>query len=203
MDKAGLDYFYFPCRLGYDVKFIEQEFGHEGFSIYVKLLQYIYGHEGYYLDFENDCLDLYCFEFNIDKDTLKKIVKTCLNQKIFDIQKFNEFKILTSETIQLSYMHVARSREYFNLNMDYLTDFARAQYNKNLEMRDCERIKREFKNATGKYVADVTFIPPNIDMELLTEKVLESEFLMNQNNFTLKVCIKHYDKIINDCYWNC
>lgn len=60
----------------------------------------------------------------------------------------------------------------------------------------------EFKNATNKYVADVKTIPLGVDMELLTNKVKNSKFLMNAKNMTLKQCLKHYDKIIAGVYDN-
>ena len=59
-----------------------------------------------------------------------------------------------------------------------------------------------FKKQTNKYVANVTEIPLGIDMELLTKKVLESDWLMQAQNMNLKQCLKHYDEIINNNYAN-
>ena len=59
-----------------------------------------------------------------------------------------------------------------------------------------------FKKQTNKYVANVKEIPLGIDMELLTKKVLESDWLMSAQNMNLKQCLKHYDEIINNNYAN-
>lgn len=61
---------------------------------------------------------------------------------------------------------------------------------------------KEFAESTNKYVGDVTTVPVGIDMQLLTKKVKESNFLMGAKNMTLKQCIKHYDKIIAGVYDN-
>lgn len=61
---------------------------------------------------------------------------------------------------------------------------------------------RKFQEQTGKYVADVKKLPPNIDMDKLIAKVKQSEFLMHAHNMTLKNCLKHYSKILQGCYDN-
>ena len=66
----------------------------------------------------------------------------------------------------------------------------------------CLSAIENFKKQTNKYVANVTEIPLGIDMELLTKKVLESDWLMQAQNMNLKQCLKHYDEIINGNYAN-
>lgn len=66
----------------------------------------------------------------------------------------------------------------------------------------CLTAIENFKKKTNKYVANVTTIPIGVDMELLTQKVLESDWLMSARNMNLKQCIKHYDEIINNNYAN-
>ena len=60
----------------------------------------------------------------------------------------------------------------------------------------------KFKNATNKYVGDVKVIPIGVNIDLLIEKVNNSDFLKNAPNFTLKQCLKNYDKIIAGVYDN-
>lgn len=60
----------------------------------------------------------------------------------------------------------------------------------------------KFKQSTNKYVADVKTLPVGIDIDLLIQKVNNSDFLKNAPNFTLKQCLKNYDKIIAGVYDN-
>ena len=63
-------------------------------------------------------------------------------------------------------------------------------------------MKIKFKESTNKFVDDVDIIEKDIDIDLLIKKVNNSQFLKNAPNFTLKQCLKHYDKIIAGVYDN-
>lgn len=67
---------------------------------------------------------------------------------------------------------------------------------------DSPTLINKFKNATNKYVGDVKTLPIGIDIDLLIQKVNNSDFLKNAPNFTLKQCLKNYDKIIAGVYDN-
>ena len=49
----------------------------------------------------------------------------------------------------------------------------------------------KFKQSTNKYVGDVKTLPIGIDIDLLIQKVNNSDFLKNAPNFTLKQCLKN------------
>lgn len=65
---------------------------------------------------------------------------------------------------------------------------------------DFTSLINKFKNSTNKYTGDVHTLPLGIDMDLLIQKINNSTFLKNANNFTLKQCLKSYDKIIAGVY---
>ena len=66
--------------------------------------------------------------------------------------------------------------------------------------QDFPSLIKKFKESTNKYVNDVKVIPIGIDLDLLIQKINNSTFLKNANNFTLKQCLKNYDKIIAGVY---
>lgn len=81
-------------------------------------------------------------------------------------------------------------------------------YNKLSKLKEKEKNKREkilsqkqlkFANAFPEKIIDCE-VPEQIDIDLLIQKIKESEFLTSANNFTLQLCIKYYDKITQDFY---
>jgi len=82
---------------------------------------------------------------------------------------------------------------------ELLTTTIQENENQHQTPSDAEKINL-FNLKTGKYVKDINVLPIDVDIELLIDKVNKSTFLKNANNFTLKVCLEKYDKIIAGVY---
>ena len=78
--------------------------------------------------------------------------------------------------------------------------YVEEENNKVHSTEDFTSLINKFKNATNKYTDDVHTLPLCIDMDLLINKINQSQFLKNANNFTLKICLENYDKIIAGVY---
>lgn len=119
--KEGLDYFPLDVHADTDDKFqlIEALHGATGFAVVIKLFMKIYSQNFYYKWTETEEL-LFSKRVNVDINTVRKIVNDCINYDLFDNNKFNEHKILTSYGIQERYFAAIGRRKKQEVVQEYL-----------------------------------------------------------------------------------
>lgn len=118
--KRGIDYFPLDVVMNDKVALIEAEFGMEGFSVVVKLYQKIYGELGYYCLWTKDVELLFARKIGINEQTLSKIICSCLQREIFDLNLYKKYKILTSYGIQSRYYEAIFRRKQINFFEEFL-----------------------------------------------------------------------------------
>lgn len=120
--KDGIDYF--PLDVQVDDKFdlIEAEFGLTGFAVVVKLFQKIYGGFGYYCEWTKDVAMLFGkrLGFNPGDNVVSEIVSASIKRGIFDREKYEKYKILTSYGIQKRYFEAVSRRKNISIKNEYL-----------------------------------------------------------------------------------
>ncbi|MBD3224850.1 MAG: DUF4373 domain-containing protein, partial [Caldithrix sp.] len=115
--KKGLDYFPHDTDLSSDDKLLllEADHGMTGYAVYVKLLEKIY-REGYFLYFDDRVSKLFSRLNGIEIAVCEGILKSCLQEGLFDKKIYNKFKILTSHGIQKRYLEACRRKRKITLN---------------------------------------------------------------------------------------
>jgi hypothetical protein len=118
--KEGLDYFPLDVDIDQDdkVAMIEAQFGHEGFSVVIRLLMRIYK-EGYYYSWSKREQVLFSKRVNVNINTLTEIVNECVNEGLFNRELFEKFEILTSKGIQERYLEAIKRRKQASFIEEY------------------------------------------------------------------------------------
>jgi hypothetical protein len=81
------------------------DYGANGYLIYEYILQLIYGGKGYFLMAdENLAFDISDYlPSEINESMVNSTIKSCLEYGLFDKEKYENFQVLTNETIQKNY----------------------------------------------------------------------------------------------------
>lgn len=117
MVKSGIDYF--PLDVVLDAKFelIEAEFGLTGFGVVVHLLQEIYGKAGYYIEWTEEVALLFARKVGLGGSVVSEIVEASIRRGMFDKEKYDKYRVLTSKGIQTRYFEAVSRRKV--LEVDY------------------------------------------------------------------------------------
>lgn len=117
--KQGVDYFPLDVNLDSKFKFIEMNFGLEGFAIIIKIFQEIYAN-GYWAKFGQDELLLFSFEVNVDINRVNAVISEAIVRNIFDKELYDKYEILTSLGIQKRYKEIVKRRKDVEVIQEYL-----------------------------------------------------------------------------------
>ena len=118
--KEGIDYFPIDCQFSDEVKLIQAEFGLIGLGILVRLWQKIYGGKGFYTKWDDDVALVFASECGVGVSVVKEVVSACLRRGIFNRQKHDQYKVLTSEGIQERYAEATDRRTSQKIDGRYL-----------------------------------------------------------------------------------
>lgn len=118
--KEGIDYFPIDCQFSDEVKLIQAEFGLIGLGILIKLWQKIYGGKGFYTKWDDDVALVFASECDVGVSVVKEVVSACLRRGIFNRQKHDQYKVLTSEGIQERYAEATERRTSQKIDGRYL-----------------------------------------------------------------------------------
>ena len=132
--KSGIDYF--PLDVTLDVKFelIEAEFGLTGFGVIVHLLQEIYGKAGYYIEWTEEVALLFARKIGLGGSVVSEIVEASIRRGMFDKEKYERFRVLTSKGIQKRYFEAVSRRKVLEVDYNILLVNA-AQILPNVDIR--------------------------------------------------------------------
>lgn len=137
MAKSGIDYF--PLDVVLDSKFelIEAEFGLTGFGVVVHLLQEIYGKAGYYIEWTEEVALLFARKVGLGGSVVSEIVEASIRRGMFDKEKYDKYRVLTSKGIQTRYFEAVSRRKV--LEVDYnilLVDVAQILTNVDIQAKN-------------------------------------------------------------------
>jgi len=134
MAKSGIDYF--PLDVTLDAKFelIEAEFGLTGFGVVVHLLQEIYGKAGYYIEWTEEVALLFARKVGLGGSAVSEIVEASIRRGMFDQEKYDKYRVLTSKGIQKRYFEAVSRRKALEVDFNILLiDVAQILPNVNIQ----------------------------------------------------------------------
>ena len=134
MAKSGIDYF--PLDVTLDAKFelIEAEFGLTGFGVVVHLLQEIYGKAGYYIEWTEEVALLFARKVGLGGNAVSEIVEASIRRGMFDQEKYDKYRVLTSKGIQKRYFEAVSRRKALEVDFNILLiDVAQILPNVNIQ----------------------------------------------------------------------
>ena len=111
--KRGIDYFSHDVDMANDrkIRLIKAKYGLIGYAIYLILLEELYSEEGYYIHIDEEFNLLFCDVNNIDINVYNNVINDCINYKLFNINLFNAYNVLTSKRIQENYISAVERRK--------------------------------------------------------------------------------------------
>lgn len=137
MAKSGIDYFPLDVTLNAKFELIEAEFGLTGFGVVVHLLQEIYGKAGYYIEWTEEVALLFARKVGLGGSVVSEIVEASIRRGMFDKEKYDKYRVLTSKGIQERYFEAVSRRK--TLEVDYnilLVDVARILPNVDIQAKN-------------------------------------------------------------------
>lgn len=117
MAKSGIDYIPLDVNLDEKWDLIEAEFGLTGFGVIVRLLQEIYGKAGYYIEWTTEVALLFARKVGLGGSVVSEIVEAAIRRGMFDREKYDKYRVLTSRGIQKRYFEAVSRRKV--LEVDY------------------------------------------------------------------------------------
>ena len=119
-NKNGVDYFPLDCQMDDEIKYIEAEFGLDGFGMVVKLWQKIYGDKGYYCSFPRTVRLMFARSIGKGVNFVDEVIARCTEYGIFDRDLLKKYRVLTSEGIQKRYAKMTERRNSLKILGRYL-----------------------------------------------------------------------------------
>ncbi len=118
LKSKGLHYFPVECD-NVDLDFIESKHGTLAYGIVLRLLERIYKVNGYYTEFDEKSMYLFMRMRNVGSvDLLNEILETCFKENIFCKKMYDEYQILTSESIQKQWQKIVKDAGRRNIEID-------------------------------------------------------------------------------------
>ena len=122
--KDGIEFYPFPTVYNDALAMIVAEFGMIGLGAYALICSKLFRNNGYYMDANEDSLILIKREVGlmINDDTVEKIISSCIKRDIFDKEKYEKYKILTSAKVQKDYLVAVRRRKRLEFIGNYIVE---------------------------------------------------------------------------------
>ncbi len=110
--KKGLDYFPFDVDIFQDGKIrrLRSRYGNDGIIVYIYLLCEIYRTNGYYVEVDEEYLELAADDLNMSVNTIGQILQYLLSRSLFDHTLFQSVTCLSSTGIQGRYQEAVKQR---------------------------------------------------------------------------------------------
>ena len=118
--KDGVDYFSLDCQMDDEIKYIEAEFGLDGFAMIIKLWQKIYGDKGYYCTFTRTVKLMFADSIKKSVNFVDEVLNRCMDYGIFDRRLYKKYGVLTKASIQKRYAKATERRNPFTIDGRYL-----------------------------------------------------------------------------------
>ena len=185
--KIGIDYFSHDTDMFHDpkIRILKAKYGLIGYAVYIRLLEEIYHNNGYYIELDEDYMLLFADENNITINELENIIDVCINKELFDINKYNDYNILTSKRIQKNYLDATARRKNCEISSEH--DLVNVDINAiNVDINATKKskvnnIKVNIKENIKEKKPTPRFVKPTIDE--IAEYCIERKNNLNPNQF--------------------
>ncbi|WPH38462.1 DUF4373 domain-containing protein [Enterococcus faecalis] len=120
--KQGVDYYSLDVDFLKDIKYrkIRKSCGPQTCEILLCLLSYIYGDMGYFLRWDEDSAFLVADDVGAKEGLVEEVINKAVQVGFFDHDKYQKYKILTSNGIQKRYKLMTSKRKEVVLQEEYL-----------------------------------------------------------------------------------
>lgn len=109
-NKKGVEYRPTYCYYDDTTKILISKFGLRGYAVQQLLYNKIFLEHGYYLQFNDDILQLFAMEIKAQPNLVQQIIDYMLERGLFDNEMYKNFSVLTSEWIQQEYARITYKR---------------------------------------------------------------------------------------------
>lgn len=122
--KQGIDYYSLDVNFLKDIKVrkIRRACGPQSIEILLCLLGNIYRENGYYIGWDEDTVFLVADEVGAKEGLVEEVVAKAIQSKFFDVKKFEQYKILTSNGIQKRYFEATAKRKGVDVKKEFLVN---------------------------------------------------------------------------------
>jgi hypothetical protein len=106
---------YFPLNVNFindlKVRKLLLSCGAEAIAVLIYLLSTIYKDEGYYVEIHEDEIDLIALDVNVTPEFVLEVINKACEVRLFDVNLYNNFNVLTSKGIQERYLKITERRK--------------------------------------------------------------------------------------------
>lgn len=106
---------YFPLNVNFindlKVRKLLLSCGAEAIAVLIYLLSTIYKDEGYYVEIHEGEIDLIALDVNVTPEFVLEVINKACEVRLFDVNLYNNFNILTSKGIQERYLKITERRK--------------------------------------------------------------------------------------------
>lgn len=122
---------YFPLNVNFindlKVRKLLLSCGAQSIAVLIYLLSTIYKDEGYFIEIHEDEIDLIALDVNVTPEFVLEVINKACEVRLFDVNLYNNFNILTSKGIQERYLKITERRK----NSVVITQFNLINVNNN------------------------------------------------------------------------
>ena len=122
---------YFPLNVNFindlKVRKLLLSCGAQSIAVLIYLLSTIYKDEGYFVEIHEDEIDLIALDVNVTPEFVLEVINKACEVRLFDVNLYNNFNILTSKGIQERYLKITERRK----NSVVITQFNLVNVNNN------------------------------------------------------------------------
>lgn len=106
---------YFPLNVNFindlKVRKLLLSCGAQSIAVLIYLLSTIYKDEGYFVEIHEDEIDLIALDVNVTPEFVVEVINKACEVRLFDVNLYNNFNILTSKGIQERYLKITERRK--------------------------------------------------------------------------------------------
>ena len=106
---------YFPLNVNFisdlKVRKLLLSCGAQSIAVLIYLLSTIYKDEGYFVEIHEDEIDLIALDVNVTPEYVLEVINKACEVRLFDVNLYNNFNILTSKGIQERYLKITERRK--------------------------------------------------------------------------------------------
>lgn len=106
---------YFPLNVNFindlKVRKLLLSCGAEAIAVLIYLLSTIYKDEGYFVEIHEDEIDLIALDVNVTPEFVVEVINKACEVRLFDVNLYESFNILTSKGIQERYLKITERRK--------------------------------------------------------------------------------------------
>ncbi len=122
---------YFPLNVNFindlKVRKLLLSCGAQSIAVLIYLLSTIYKDEGYFVEIHEDEIDLIALDVNVTPEFVVEVINKACEVRLFDVNLYENFNILTSKGIQERYLKITERRK----NSVVITQFNLVNVNNN------------------------------------------------------------------------